>query len=89
MTQICYKRYLCGKPHFVKYSTYIVTLSTLLILCWGAPVRAQMIPEPTGDEAIYLFLDELAADGVITLNGVEALQQADYQAEAGGGSSLA
>jgi len=29
-----------------------------------------MIPEPTGDEAVYLFLDELAADGVITLNGV-------------------
>ncbi|MZP67274.1 MAG: hypothetical protein GT597_14140, partial [Bacteroidales bacterium] len=29
-----------------------------------------MIPEPVGDEAIYLFLDELAADGVITLNGV-------------------
>jgi hypothetical protein len=29
-----------------------------------------MIPEPTGDEAIYLFLDELAADGIITLNGV-------------------
>ena len=29
-----------------------------------------MIPEPTGDEAVYIFLDELAADGVITLNGV-------------------
>jgi len=29
-----------------------------------------MIPEPVGDEAIYLFLDELAADGVISLNGV-------------------
>lgn len=29
-----------------------------------------MIPEPVGDEAVYLFLDELAADGVITLNGV-------------------
>ncbi len=29
-----------------------------------------MIPEPVGDEAIYLFLDELAADGAITLNGV-------------------
>lgn len=70
MPQICYKRYLCGKPHFVNYSTYIVTLSTLLILCWGAPARAQMIPEPVGDEAVYLFLDELAADGVITLNGV-------------------
>ena len=28
-----------------------------------------MIPEPTGDEAVYLFLDELAADGVISLNG--------------------
>jgi hypothetical protein len=28
-----------------------------------------MIPEPAGDEAVYLFLDELAADGVITLNG--------------------
>ena len=53
----------------MKYSTYIVTLSTLLILCWCAPARAQMIPEPTGDEAVYLFLDELAADGVISLNG--------------------
>lgn len=29
-----------------------------------------MIPEPVGDEAIYLFLDELAADRMITLNGV-------------------
>ena len=29
-----------------------------------------MIPEPVGDEAVYLFLDELAADGMITLNGV-------------------
>jgi hypothetical protein len=29
-----------------------------------------MIPEPVGDEAVYLFLDELAANGVITLNGV-------------------
>ena len=29
-----------------------------------------MIPEPTGDEAVYLFLDELATDGIITLNGV-------------------
>ncbi|MRR24241.1 hypothetical protein EG830_14815, partial [bacterium] len=29
-----------------------------------------MIPEPVGNEAVYLFLDELAADGVITLNGV-------------------
>ncbi|HOE25927.1 MAG TPA: hypothetical protein PLT71_10510, partial [Bacteroidales bacterium] len=29
-----------------------------------------MIPEPVGDEAVYLFLDELAADGVISLNGV-------------------
>ncbi|MHC1731053.1 MAG: hypothetical protein AB9888_03310 [Bacteroidales bacterium] len=29
-----------------------------------------MIPEPVGDEAVYLFLDELAADGAITLNGV-------------------
>ena len=70
MPQICHKRYLCGKPHFVNYSTYIVTLSTLLILCWSAPSAAQMIPEPVGDEAVYLFLDELAADGVITLNGV-------------------
>ena len=70
MPQICYKRYLCGNPHFVKYSTYIVTLSTLLILCWSAPARAQMIPEPVGDDAVYLFLDELAAEGVITLNGV-------------------
>ena len=29
-----------------------------------------MIPEPVGDEAVYRFLDELATDGVITLNGV-------------------
>jgi len=29
-----------------------------------------MIPEPVADEAVYLFLDELAADGIITLNGV-------------------
>jgi len=29
-----------------------------------------MIPEPVGDEAVYLFLDELAADGVVSLNGV-------------------
>ena len=29
-----------------------------------------MIPEPVGDEAVYLFLDELAADGVISFNGV-------------------
>ena len=70
MPQICHKRYICRKPHFVNYSTYIVTLSTLLILCWSAPSDAQMIPEPVGDEAVYLFLDELAADGVITLNGV-------------------
>ena len=70
MPQICHKHYLCGKPHFVNYSTYIVTLSTLLILCWSAPSDAQMIPEPVGDEAVYRFLDELAADGVINLNGV-------------------
>lgn len=39
-------------------------------MCWSAPSKAQLIPEPVGDEAVYLFLDELAADGVITLNGV-------------------
>ena len=67
---MCDNRYLCKKPHFVKYSTYLITLSTLLLLCGSAPAHAQMIPEPVGEEAIYLFLDELAADGVITLNGV-------------------
>lgn len=95
MTQICYNRYLCGKPHYVKYSTYIVTLSTLLILCWSDSLRAQMIPEPVGDEAVYLFLDELATDGIITLNGVvkpysrliirQKLEEAATMAETGRG----
>lgn len=54
----------------MNYSTYIVTLLTLLLLCCGLPGHSQVIPEPVADEAIYLFLDELAGDGVITLNSV-------------------
>ncbi len=52
----------------MNYSTYIVTLLTVLLLCCGFPGYSQVIPEPVADEAVYLFLDELAVDGVIEMN---------------------
>lgn len=52
----------------MNYSTYIQTLLTLLLLCCGITAHSQSIPEPVEDRAIYLFLSELAGDGVIDLN---------------------
>ncbi|MFZ2285651.1 MAG: hypothetical protein WAV93_01580 [Bacteroidales bacterium] len=52
----------------MNYSTYIRTLLTLLLLCCGITSHSQVIPEPVADEAVYLFLDELAGDGIIDLN---------------------
>ena len=52
----------------MNYSTYIRTLLTLLLLCCGITSHSQAIPEPVTDEAVYLFLDELAGDGIIDLN---------------------
>ncbi len=52
----------------MNYSTYIRTLLTLLLLCCGIISRSQSIPEPVADESVYLFLDELAGDGVIDMN---------------------
>ena len=52
----------------MNYSTYIRTLLTLLLLCCGITSHSQTIPEPVADEAVYLFLDELAGDGIIDLN---------------------
>lgn len=70
-------------------STYIQTLLTLLLLCCGITAYSQAIPEPVTDEAVYLFLDELAGDGIIDMNRVvkpyarrviaEQLQKADSQ----------
>lgn len=54
----------------MNYSTYIRTLLTLLLLCCGITSRSQTIPEPVADETVYLFLDELAADGIIDMNRV-------------------
>ncbi len=51
-------------------STYIQTLLTLLLLCCGITAHSQAIPEPVTDEAVYLFIDELAGDGIIDLNRV-------------------
>lgn len=39
-------------------------------MCCGIASHSQVIPEPVGDEAVYLFLDELAGDGIIELNQV-------------------
>jgi hypothetical protein len=39
-------------------------------LCCGLPGYSQVVPEPVADEAVYLFLDELAVDGIIELNRV-------------------
>ncbi len=71
----------------MNYSTYIRTLLTLLLLCCGIISRSQSIPEPVADESVYLFLDELAGDGVIDMNRAvkpysrvlisEKLQEAD------------
>ena len=44
----------------MNYSTYIRTLLTLLLLCCGIRSYSQVIPEPVADEAVYLFIDELA-----------------------------
>jgi len=52
----------------MNYSTYIQTLLTLLLLCCGITSHSQVIPEPVADEAVYLFMDELAGDGIIDLN---------------------
>ncbi len=52
----------------MNYSTYIQTLLTLLLLCCGITSYSQVIPEPVADEAVYLFIDELAGDGIIDLN---------------------
>ncbi len=52
----------------MNYSTYIQTLLTLLLLCCGITSYSQVIPEPVTDEAVYLFIDELAGDGIIDLN---------------------
>ena len=54
----------------MNYSTYIRTLLTLLLLCCGITSHSQVIPEPVTDEAVYLFLDELAGDGIIDMNRV-------------------
>ena len=73
----------------MNYLTYIRTLLTLLLLCCGIRSHSQVIPEPVTDEAVYLFLDELAGDGIIDINRVvkpysrkviaEQLQEADSQ----------
>ncbi len=73
----------------MNYSTYIQTLLTLLLLCCSITSHAQTIPEPVEDRAIYLFLSELAGDGIIELNQVvkpysrklieERLEEADNQ----------
>lgn len=52
----------------MNYSTYLITLLTILLLCCGLTGSAQSIPEPVADGGIYLFLDELAGDGLIDLN---------------------
>ena len=52
----------------MNYSTYIRTLLTLLLLCCGIISYSQVIPEPVADESVYLFIDELAGDGIIDLN---------------------
>jgi len=39
-----------------------------MLLCGGPALHAQVIPEPVIDESIYLFIDELAGEGVIDLN---------------------
>jgi len=54
----------------MNYLTYIRTLLTLLLLCCGIRSHSQVIPEPVTDEAVYLFLDELAGDGIIDINRV-------------------
>ncbi|MDZ7636077.1 MAG: hypothetical protein U5L72_17225 [Bacteroidales bacterium] len=51
----------------MNYSTYIQTLLTLLLLCCGITSHSQTIPEPVTDKSVYLFLDELAGDGMIDL----------------------
>jgi hypothetical protein len=76
----------------VNYSTYLITLSTILLLCPGIGSYSQTIPEPVADEGIYLFIDELSGDGVIEISRVvkpysrsmisEALDEADSQREA-------
>ena len=52
----------------MNYSTYIQTLLTLLLLCCGITSYSQVIPEPVADKAVYLFIDELAGDGIVDLN---------------------
>ncbi len=45
-----------------------IALLTLLLLSVTGPLQAQVIHETVNNTAIYSFLDELAADGIIELN---------------------
>ena len=52
----------------MRSSTYLSTLILFLLVFCLSPLHSQVIPEPVADESIYSFLDELAADGIISFN---------------------
>jgi hypothetical protein len=52
----------------MRSSTNLSTLVIFLLAFCITPLHSQVIPEPVADESIYSFLDELAADGIISFN---------------------
>ena len=52
----------------MRSSTNLSTLISFLLVFCLSPLHSQVIPEPVADESIYSFLDELAADGIISFN---------------------
>ena len=51
------------RPYFLLSLIFIILFPLHLTL------RAQYIPEPVANTALYSFIDELAVDGIIELNG--------------------
>jgi hypothetical protein len=48
---------------------FLLSLLIILYLPLSEPVQAQYIPEPVSNTTLYSFIDELAVDGIIELNG--------------------
>ena len=58
---------------------FLLSLILIFLFPLHLTLRAQYIPEPVANTALYSFIDELAVDGIIELNGaVKPYEQEDY-----------